>query len=495
MVELSTCLRQLLAESGQTISHLAQHVNMDRATLSKVLNGQRTPTPPQMERLLHALRASPQQRLRAMELFENARIPPATLACRRQIQQLLQSIFSVQDTLNQPLVLPSITWHMPQDSALVRHVPTQPDALVALRFLMDRFLSNPSAGPLMLSPGLGAPWMGLISAALAKATDARRQVWHLSQFIKRPQRDDEIAWNLRNLTQALPFVYLGHADYTARFFYSTALERQPAALLSTYVLFPDTVFGIPSDGRGALILHEPTYVERCRQNFAQTFRESSAFVGLGAQEYDEMEQLDYRGHFSRLGCESFSLRYEPPMVLTLDEALVRRFLAPDLPNRDQRLPDMLARLHDVQNLHAHCFFTEAGVRDFVISGRIAETDDHLYAPLSPALRRLLLERLADLCESGPSDIRLLNPQPFQPPRNMYVDVYRDHGLLFVQKVSRPDDTVRYRSCYFSEDSITGAFCDFFQYLRTSSLLYTRQETASVLRQYAADLPDTPAAER
>lgn len=491
MAELSTCLRQLLLESGETISHLAQRVDMDRATLSKILNGQRTPTQPQMERLLQAVHASPQQRRQAMELYENAHTPPATLACRRQIHQLLQSIFSVQDTLNQPLALPSVTWHMPRDNALVRHVPTQPDALTALQFLLNRFLTEAPAGPLMLSPGLDAPWMGLISETLAKATDTRRQVWHLSQFIKRPQRDDEIAWNLRNLTQALPFVYLGHTDYTARFFYSTTLERQPASLLATYVLFPDTVFGIPSDGRGALILHEPTYVERCRQNFSQIFRESSAFVGLGAQEYDVIGQMEYRGHFSRLGCESFWLRHEPPIVLTLTDALVQRFLAPDLPDRDRRLPDMLARLHDVQGLRAHCFFTEAGIRNFAASGRIAELDERLYEPLAPALRRQLLERMAVLCESGSADIRLLTPQLFRPSLNVYVDVYRDHGLLFVQKVIRPDSSVRYRSCYFSEDSITGAFCDFFQYLRTSSLLYTRQETAAVLRQYAAGLPDTP----
>lgn len=149
MSELTQSLQIAVTRYPGTMAELARRTAIDRSTLYKIINGQRTPRQEQLERLAEALELNDEQKDTLLLQYKQ-RGRSTDPRIRTELHKLLTTACTVQESIRHEGVAPNTAFsELPCTDRYVEG----PRAVGALAgALIARHLASGDARPLLLSP-------------------------------------------------------------------------------------------------------------------------------------------------------------------------------------------------------------------------------------------------------------------------------------------------------------------------------------------------------
>lgn len=480
MKELHDRLKSLIQEHSGSISmaEIARKANIDRSTLYKILRGERKPTASQLSALLDVLNVSPEQYHSMLFLFDASHSSQSEKDCNSQIYSLLRSICMVQSSILAPYSTPPL-FH---DSEQIVP-PFTIQGLTALknwlRRILYRYATSNSALPLYLSPTTSKLVTDCLVEVFSLPEATNHTVKQLCLFAKNTNAELDFMQNLRTLSNSVPFLFLEKMQYQARLCHSSTSIPTPGILMPIYLLFPAAALFIDISEQKAIYIQDSNAVEFLRQQFSQQYLNTQKALFLDAQPCSCEQAMRQTNSLARTGGPACWLRYDPPLLRCIDSNLAMRLILPESISAQAGIQSLLDRLEDIINLAPSCYFSEDGLLDFVSHGKLGDVPDDLYHPLSPSIRRLLLERLKELCITSPTPVRLVDSKLLPLAPNVIIDVYESTGIQMFQKLVHKNES-SFRSCHIHEDSITSALINYLVHFETNGFVRSKQYTVDFI---------------
>ena len=211
MSRLSDQIQKLIDPFPGSFSELARSVGIDRSTLYKITNGKRLPTHRQLKNLLEVCHATPQQQQDITQSFHLITTDSATQERNIHLQTLLES-FLHSPTLND-ITIPDGSPKINESSLFTNLNDIQLTLTSALR----RYLSAPSAMPLMISPRLPSILCNCLLQTAA-SHPVSHEIWQFTMIVPYSGNDDSYS-SLSALAETLPLLYANTMQYRGRLFY------------------------------------------------------------------------------------------------------------------------------------------------------------------------------------------------------------------------------------------------------------------------------------
>lgn len=486
MKQLHEYLQDLCREVGISNSELARRAKIDRPTLVHILAGRRTPTRENLEWLLLALEATPAQRREVLDRYELEKTDPALRRQRLCLTDALRQLFQLREDNPFAGVTPAAGGYILPEGE-VCNLNSRGEIRRALYALLWNYSSGHDTQPLMIPPTLNMEWQRRTAEILA-GMPGGGTVYQLSTFCKNATAESETLHNLDNISMALTFAHLPRVRYEAAFCYTQGHERIPGTLFAEYLLFPDCLLTFNSSGKRGAILRTPELLDILHRRYMQDFREAYAYLRMDTRKLDTVDtHLNIIANIPLEQNPIYMLRREPHLLDLLDDDLLEQFFT-DAYNTDP-IRTLFSHLHERYNAPIICFFAEAGLRSFAMTGRISDLPDAIYRPFSPIERRMLLQRLLEKCEMGNIQLYFVDDDELVPPTDLYLTASLHGGIHFYQ---RPSPTDSFQLIRFTEPSTVDAFLDFLQNLPYSGLTSSRDDVLNALRGWIDRLPtDAP----
>lgn len=279
-------------------------------------------------------------------------------------------------------------------------------------------------------------------------------------------------YNLHCLRNILPLCICG-CNYHPYFYYDNIDSRLDSFQLFPYLILTDKYAVLISDNfEKGLLTRQSDLLLLFQDLFSGYLSQARPLLKTITS---VAEQLQFVREFivSEQGTEYF-FQMIPCMTHLLTEEFLKKYLHPDLPEKDLFIRNVLNHISDLeQRLEEKTvinIFSEDGIEEFLRTGIFEEYPRDIY--LRPTLedRLDIIRRFTDQCRAGILHIKMLrhNIGTVKNGANIYITPKAGY-LLFTPIDSRSPVYLNIR-----ESGLTAAFWDFFQSM-DESLFYTTEE--------------------
>lgn len=434
MSELTQSLQIAVTRYPGTMAELARRTAIDRSTLYKIINGQRTPRQEQLERLAEALALNDEQKDTLLQYKQRGRSTDPRI--RTELHKLLTTACTVQESIRHEGVAPNTAFsELPCTDRYVEG----PRAVGALAgALIARHLASGDARPLLLSPFTNPVLDNALIERFSVADGEPATVAQLLLFAQDREIPRHLASDIAKLTHTLPLLFLPKMRYDARIASCITGEPIPGALMPVYLLLPESALLMDRLGQKALLVTDRKAVESLRLSFSRQYFDASSVLRLTSGKHDFLESMAlYSGLFARRKRCSM-IRYQPPFTLLADREIALQVLRHDDTLREL-LPSMLDYLASWSQQTPDIFFCEEGILQFVRNGLMFELPPSLYDPPAPEIRRRLLQRLRQAVAADRQTLRIVDTTQLPLSPAMSVNVFQGSGIVFCQAATAPDE--------------------------------------------------------
>lgn len=271
MSRLSDQIQKLIDPFPGSFSELARSAGIDRSTLYKIANGKRLPTHRQLKTLFEVCHATPQQQQDITQSFRLITTDSATQERNIHLQTLLEA-FLHSPTLN-AATIPDDVPKLNESSLLTNFNDIQ----LALTSALRRYLSAPSAMPLMISPRLPSILCNCLLQTAASCP-ASHEIWQFTMIVPYSGNDDSYS-SLSALAETLPLLYANTMQYRGRLFYEDSpLSQRPDILFPHYLLLPDQAFLFDQSVSVMYCIRDCSVVEYLRLRFTQEYLRAKPYL-------------------------------------------------------------------------------------------------------------------------------------------------------------------------------------------------------------------------
>ena len=430
MSELTQSLQIAVSRYPGTMAELARRTAIDRSTLYKIINGQRTPRQEQLERLAEALALNDEQK-DTLLLQYRQRGRSTDPRIRTELHKLLTTACTVQESIRHEGVAPNTAFS--EISCTDRYVEG-PRAVGALAgALIARHLASGDTRPLLLSP-----FTNPLIERFSVADGEPATIGQLLLFAQDREIPRHLASDIATLTHTLPLLFLPKMRYDARIAPCITGEPIPGALMPVYLLLPESALMMDRLGQKALLITDRKAVESLRLSFSRQYFDASSALRLTSGKHDFLESMAlYSDLFARRKRCSM-IRYQPPFTLLADKEMALQVLRFDDTLREL-LPSMLDYLASWSQQTPDIFFCEEGILQFVRNGLMFDLPPSLYDPPAPEIRRRLLQRLRQAVAADRQTLRIVDTTQLPLSPAMSVNVFQGGGIVFCQAATAPDE--------------------------------------------------------
>lgn len=316
MSELTQSLQIAVTRYPGTMAELARRTAIDRSTLYKIINGQRTPRQEQLERLAEALALNDEQKDTLLLQYKQ-RGRSTDPRIRTELHKLLTTACTVQESIRHEGVAPNTAFS--EISCTDRYVEG-PRAVGALAgALIARHLASGDTRPLLLSPFTNPVLDNALIERFSVADGDPVTVAQLLLFAQDREIPRHLASDIATLTHTLPLLFLPKMRYDARIAPCITGEPIPGALMPVYLLLPESALLMDRLGQKALLITDRKAVESLRLSFSRQYFDTSSTLRLTSDKHDFLESMAlYSGLFARRKRCSM-IRYQPPFTLFADK--------------------------------------------------------------------------------------------------------------------------------------------------------------------------------
>lgn len=471
MSELTQSLQIAVSRYPGTMAELARRTAIDRSTLYKIINGQRTPRQEQLERLAEALELNDEQKDTLLLQYKQ-RGRSTDPRIRTELHKLLTTACTVQESIRHEGVAPNTAFsELPCTDRYVEG----PRAVGALAgALIARHLASGDTRPLLLSPFTNPVLDNALIERFSVADGEPATVAQLLLFAQDREIPRLLASDIATLTQTLPLLFLPKMRYDAHIAPCITGEPIPGTLMPVYLLLPESALLMDRLGQKALLITDRKAVESLRLSFSRQYFDTSSTLRLTSDKHDFLESMAlYSGLFARRKRCSM-IRYQPPFTLFADKEMALQVLRLDDDLREP-LPSMLDYLASWNQQTPDIFFCEEGILQFVRNGLLFDLPPALYDPPAPEVRRRLLQRLRQAVAADRQTLRIVDTTQLPLSPAMSVNAFQGGGIVFCQAATAPDEL--FCREYLLEDSVlTDAMLGYLDLCRAGERVRSKKYT-------------------
>lgn len=433
MSELTQTLKILVTRYPGTMAELARKASIDRSTLYKIVNGQRTPREFQLEHLADALELSDDQRSALLQQYKQ-RSRGTDPRLRAELHHLLEVSFRVEDFTHREGIVSNEAACQLRCSE--QYIEGSRAVAAAVASLVANHILSGDTRPLLLSPFTNPTLDRVLVERFSAADGAPVTLAQLLVFAENRDIPREWVSDVSVLTRTLPFLLLPKLNYEARVVRSVMTEPSPGTLMPVYLLLPEAAVMMDRQGQKAYIITDRRAVENLRLAFSRKYLNAASVLKLATEAHDLSESMAlYSGLFSEKHRCSM-IRYQPPFTLFVDEKTAMQFVRPDA--AQQSLPALLEYLRAWSTQAPDLYFCEEGLLQFVRTGKMFDVPPDLCDAPDISTRRELLLRLRRAAESDRRTLRIVDSAQLALTPSMSVNVFQGRGVVFCQAIQEPN---------------------------------------------------------
>lgn len=434
MSELTQTLKILVTRYPGTMAELARKASIDRSTLYKIVNGQRTPREFQLEHLADALELSDDQRSALLQQYKQ-RSRGTDPRLRAELHHLLEVSFRVEDFTHREGIVSNEAAGRLRCSE--QYIEGSRAVAAAVASLVANHILSGDTRPLLLSPFTNPTLDHVLLERFSAADGAPVTLAQLLLFAENRDIPGERVSDVSALTRTLPFLFLPKLNYEARVVRSVMTEPSPGTLMPVYLLLPEAAVMMDRQGQKAYIITDRQAVENLRLAFSRKYLNAASVLKLATEAHDLSESMALYSDLFSEKCRCSMIRYQPPFTLFVDEKTAMQFVRPDA--AQQSLPALLEYLRAWSAQAPDLYFCEEGLLQLVRTGKLFDVPPGLCdAPDIPTRRELLL-RLRRAAESDRRTLRIVDSAQLALTPSMSVNVFQGRGVVFCQAIQEPNE--------------------------------------------------------
>lgn len=477
MSKFSNYLKNLIESSGESIAFISRKSNIERTSIHKALTDERILPYASVQALAQHFKLPLDERQEFFRLYD----------IQLQGEEAYENRQSVCDFLNS---LSTIDFKMPTPPK----VSTFPDSDQFIRgeyaihslirsILIYESSHNPNAQfQLFLPPRLNLT-MELMELWLNNRTFSVNELLYFqASYHARPSVASHE--DIKRLGAVIPLCLASRGNYKpyAFTFTSQALMIYP---LNHYIITPQCLILIADDLSVAQVIKNEQLIFYYRNYFLSLLQSCELWVQCSSNILDVLQE-----YITGTGPDYLQILMSQPCP--------SRYITPDLIKKYMKTPDLpydtmfqlverhFSVLRDIQNNYL-TIFTEQGLADFVKNGVLQDLPPTYVPPLESSDIKLILTKLYNELENGTITCLIVRPTILHIPD--YLSIYTNSQTGLHMYTTNSFVFGAYAcDIHISDISLCKAFSDFFLGLPGSPMVYPKEETLLLLRQYILQLP-------
>lgn len=465
MSNLSQKCKQYLEANGYTVYGLAKSSGLDRTSIHRLVTGSRIPSLDFLTNFCDVLRINAAQRKEILELYEEAKVGTPIFQSRKYIRQMLSDIA----VLERSRFFPKATYSAPMFTLQSEtHTVLQTQNQI-YTFLESVYHKVESEACILCNFPANMP-IPFFTMAQQLYIKHRRKISlkHLVTFSSNPHMQIDSNCNLKTLSNVLPLVFSGFANYLPYYTYSQISETDCFQCVWPYYLISnDTVLVFSADFTMSILHTNPVHVEMYRSELERIFQDSRPLMAVSSSIVDSLSL--YLNAKLAKGPVCSSMESMPCFLPCLPKSLLQPLFSYD---KDGRLQKSFPQFANAPAQKASpTYFFEAGLKSFLETGQIKGQMASYLPPLDPEQRSSLLRRFVETNNGSIQECKMLKTN-FPFPEHFYLELLPDNQLLFCMF----EENNRVRFILINESSIFEAFADYLQYMSDPANSYSLLET-------------------
>ena len=464
-------LQEYITKANIKIASLSKLSGVERSFIQKMLTGERIPGDPAvLQQLAEALMLTPTQRRVLTEAYSISKMGEVVYYRRLLVKRLIEqagSFLSPSPMLREVFSAPGF------ERALVLSLSGKASIADTLRLLMEEELSNDLPHvQAVLQPECETAGVLLQYARICP----RLSIEHIVCFDSELQYQKENKYNLQCLQKVFAFLF-GACRYSPFFYYESISSKiEKTALFPWMILGKNWALVISQNEEKAVLISDAQTISLYKDLFSEV-REECLLVLRHSFDY-----FDSENWLSMHQETSYSFQFEPCLGFFFTMDMAHKQIQKDLPHKEKLLDFLAKRYRQVTLLEGHrkniSFFTQEGLERFLQTGCTSELPKECYAPLPKAFRVELLRRMLACIQNGSFTPYFIQTAKFHISENLSFLASSAQEVFCTYK--HPiHGTATMQLC---EKSIAYSFCDFFEYLKETGLVLSKEKTEELLRE-------------
>ena len=469
MIKFGKQLEHYIKRRNLTIKSAAEMFGMDRATLHKILSGQRKLKNEQvLESISEALMLTSDEYSDLLKKYRIGLMGEDVFERRNKVSDVI-SYLSANE---QNKVL--LDYHMTEEDELeeLPEVMVVNEHLALLKNISTLLMKERLEGGDILF--IAQPSAMLNEIIFNVCTDeGSGSVKHIFCMDNNCSESCANEYNLDILKYVCKMSSLKQ-KYIPQYYYDNAAGCfSQGALLSDTIITEHFFIRLEKKFNEGVFCSNETAVKLYRQKAEVLESRSHAFL-YPVEGFKSL--IDY---YYELNTLDYIYYYQPCMVFASPDDILRKYMRMPKEIEGTFLTKMGEFKSAAISRSVIDIFSEAGLKEFMETGLIAEVPDVLYE--RPALedRKSILRSMIYLAESDIFRYRILKPELCSYEKGFHM-----HGTSELLKVSpAKNEPQNMTFVNIREKSILNAFKDYINYLIESDLTYSKSETIDILKKY------------
>lgn len=476
-------LKSYIDKNKVNIYKLAQKSGIERTTIHKIISSGRIPDEKYVQKLLDAMQLSPYEKDGLLTAYNISKDGEFVYNRRLHVKNLLDRMgeaFDPAESDSAPL----------QDDFPGESSATAAYGVLAVTNMIDKILSreNYEKDPKVwfFMPHDCNFFFDNLFFKYRKNKNLKIKC--LFEFSK----NADIGVNLRDtnldvIGTLLPFIICSHGNFDAYYFYSSSPLRDRTILpMPYYLLTSRCILTMTADLQTSVLHSDPVMINCYKKIFAEAKEKSNPLVSNITSVIDTINYYNSKTGVISRGMSGYGSH--PCVAVYFDRNIIDAHLVKELKNRDT-----LVNISEAVYKHMRetvksglttSYFTVEGLNNFTENGIIETFSDRVFLPFSPGERSRMFKCMIDSTESGEIIYRLINTSKLKPPKCFYIDVFDGSHMNIVagDRVGGEVNTVN-----ISEEGVVSAFRDFLINSAVTDVVYSKEETLEILREYMGKL--------
>lgn len=476
MSQFSEMLKKLVEDNGITVYKLAKDAGLDRTTIQRSLSGERLPGVSFVQRLCDYMRVSPAERNELMELYVISKIGEDIYNGRKCIEKIIEQIAELHIYQNTGQAVKKTVEPFDDLAQGAKAFVGQYAVNKLIREVLEDEGYNSHAPDICLCAPFAFSYLYDCLHQLYWEQNGNLSITHLIAFHKNPYSGKNPNMNLLLLSSVLPFAFCMGNGYQPYYHYNSSQEEtSDMSAMPFYFLTTKHLVTISADFKSAILYNDLQIISIYRKHFCEVKANSNPLV----QKLSGIVQMLAIGFDTLFQDQRVAYVIEPQPCLGkyYTEEMGDLYMREDLPNRKELKLKLLKLYDHYKNFNPPTcsFFTTAGLKSFVETGIMADLPLSFAIPFSVKTRLYLLTSLRDDIQQDTYFSRAIDTSKLQVSHIATIQSYGNRDILFLATSDRG-----IVACMINEQSICDAFNDFFESLPESNLLYTKEDTLSLI---------------
>ena len=466
MSQFSNFLNDLVHQREISVKDLANSCGINRTLLHKIMSGNRNPSDEVVvKKIAENLLLSDDDYEELLQKFKIVQMGENVYSRRKKVAEIIHSLSHIKNEKNQSFSFKS-NLNISDTSNLSTYY-NQDDLVKNIQIILQYAVQQKSNLYIIAQPS------NILNQILKYCVDDKDEVsiQHIFCLDNISIEKSSDNYNLDAFLYVSQLV-IDYKNYQPFYYYDIKKSHINSTSIMPYVIITKNfVICTDSDFNTGFICKMDNYVEFYMKQF-DNLKTKSKVLLTSLHDSPSIESF-----YRNATLMNIAYNYQSQIVLCCDKKIFYDFVnGPDeFKNQACQLLEEITQnhlSHKTENI-----FSEAGIKDFMETGKILDFPEHLYTPIPIDSRKKVLERMIQLMEDDIWDYRIV--------KNEY-DMFL-HQLCISGDSTHIDIqyAVDESRCHISldEKSLIFAFVDYIQYLYESNKVYTKEETIEILKKY------------